>query len=66
MFLYKKWNFIILLNNLIINYFSIVYKTVKYLNFDIYKYYFFNYNKITKFVNLRVLNMKKKINFPFQ
>jgi len=61
MFLYKKWSFAILLNNLIINQFSISLKTIKYLNFDIYKYFFFNYKKTTQFTNLRILTIKKKL-----
>ena len=62
MFLYKKWNFIILLNNLILNNFLTLQKKLFFLQFDIYKYYFYNFSKTTYFLNTRAIYFKNKIN----
>jgi len=61
MFLYKKWSFIILLNNLIINSFLTLQKKIVFLKFDIYKYYFFNYLKTTNIINSRIIVLKNRL-----
>ena len=61
MFLYKKWNFSILLNNLVINSFLTIQKKIYFLKFDIYKYYFYNYSRTTNVTNNRLILLKHKI-----
>lgn len=61
MYLYKKWNFIILLNNLILNSRLPILKKVFFLQFDIYKYYFYNFSKKTSFSNTRIVALKNKL-----
>jgi hypothetical protein len=61
MFLYKKWTFCILLNNLVLNISSIIKQKVLVLNFDIYKYFFFNYSKATTIINTRFISIKNKL-----
>lgn len=61
MYLYKKWNFIIFLNNLVVHNFLIIQKKILFLKFDVYKYYFFNFSKETNIVNNRIINLKNKI-----
>ena len=61
MFLYKKWTFITLLNNLIINNFLILQKKIFFLKFDIYKYPFFNFSKETNILTNRIIIIKNKI-----
>jgi hypothetical protein len=61
MFLYKKWSFNVLLNNLIITNFLNIQKKIFFLQFDFYKYYFFNFSKNTSFSNNRILFLKNKI-----
>lgn len=59
-FLYKKWNFLILLNNLITSGFSVYTKKILFLRFDINKFFFWVYSKKVKFQNKKVINFKKK------
>lgn len=61
MFLYKKWNYIVLLNNLIINGFLTLQKKIFFLQFDLYKYFFYNYSKTTSVLNTRIIALKNKI-----
>jgi hypothetical protein len=61
MSLYKKWTFYILLNNLVSNTYFIFKKKVLVLNFDIYKYFFFNYSKATIRINQRFISVKNKL-----
>lgn len=59
-FLYKKWNFLILLNNLIISGFSVYTKKILFLRFDTNKFFFWVYSKKIKFQNVKVMRFKKK------
>lgn len=61
MFLYKKWTFYLLLNNLVLSTSLILKKKVLVLNFDIYKYFFFNYSKATTVLNTRFISIKNKL-----
>ena len=61
--IYKKWNFLILLNNLtILGSFSYL-KKIIYLHFDVNKLFFWIYNKKIKLQNKKILSLKKKFNF---
>lgn len=62
-FLYKKWNFIVLLNNLINLGFFVYKKKIIFLNFDVNKYFFWVYSKKIKLQNLKILELKKKFIF---
>jgi hypothetical protein len=64
-YLYKKWTFSILLNNLIINNFLIFQRKIWFLQFDFYKYYFYNFSKTTSFLNPRLITLKNKIQSNF-
>lgn len=59
--IYKKWNYIVLLNNLILYGFTSFQKKILYLQFDFYKYFFYNYSKITSVSNNRIIFLKNKI-----
>ena len=62
-FIYKKWNMLILLNNLI-NVGFLIYKQKKnFLRFDVNKFYFWVYTKKIKLKNQKILKLKKKFNF---
>lgn len=61
MSLYKRWNYTLLLNNLIMNSYSTLQKTLIFLKIDLYKFFFFNYNKKTTVINLRALTIKNKL-----
>ena len=63
LFIYKKWNMLILLNNLI-NVGFLIYKQKKnFLRFDVNKFYFWVYTKKIKLKNQKILKLKKKFNF---
>lgn len=59
--IYKKWNYIILLNNLILSGFTTFQKKLLFLQFDFYKYSFYNYSKTTSTNNDRIISIKNKI-----
>ena len=62
-FIYKKWNYLILLNNLItLGNFSYT-KKIVFLHFDVNKFYFWIYNKKIKLQNKKIVYLKKKFNF---
>ena len=62
-FIYKKWNMLILLNNLI-NVGFLIYKQKKnFLRFDVNKFYFWVYTKKIKLKNQKILKLKRKFNF---
>ena len=59
--IYKKWNYIILLNNLILSGFTSFQKKILFLQFDFYKYSFYNYSKTISTNNDRIISIKNKI-----
>lgn len=62
-FIYKKWNYIILLNNLINSGFFVYTKKIIFLHFDVNKFSFWLYTKKIKLQNKKILFLKKKFNF---
>lgn len=60
LFLYKKWNILILLNNLMLTGFFIYTKKIIFLQYDTSKHFFWKYSKKVKFQNKWVINLKKK------
>jgi len=62
-YLYKKWNFLTLLNKLVIAGFFIYTKKVVFLHFNINKILFFLYKKKKKYVNTRLEYLRKQYNW---
>lgn len=62
-FLYKKWNFLILLNNLVFLGFFVYTKKIMFLRFDINNYFFWVYAKKLKIQNKKIWGLKKKFNW---
>lgn len=60
-FLYKKWNFLVLLNNLVTSGFLIYQKKVLFLHFDVNKFFFWTYSKKLKFKNTKTVQLKKLV-----
>jgi hypothetical protein len=61
--IYKKWNFLIFLNNLVFSGFYAYSKKIIYLRFDISNFYFWIYSKKIKFQNKKIMTLKKKFNW---
>ena len=47
-YLYKRWNYLLLLNNLIVSSFLTYTKPIIFLQTDIYKFFFWNYTLLQK------------------
>lgn len=62
-FLYRKWNFILFLNNLISFGFYTYSKKFLILKFDINQSLFWVYKKKSKFQNIKIINLKKRFSF---
>ena len=62
-FLYKKWNILILLNNLIVTGLYIYSKKIIHLKFDISNFFFWVYSKKVKFQNKKIVDLKKRFNW---
>jgi len=60
LYLYKKWNFLVLLNNLISIGFFVYKKKILFLRYDTSKHFFWVFVKKVKFQNQKVLNLKKR------
>lgn len=60
--LYKKWNFILFLNNLVLSDFLAIQHKLYNLPFDFYKFYFFNYSKTTQNQQIKLLKIKNYYN----
>jgi len=58
--IYKKWNIVILLNNLVSNGFFVYTKKIIFLRFDVNKFSFWVYAKRVKLQTKKLLNLKKK------
>ena len=61
--IYKKWNLLILLNNLILLGKFISTKKITFLNFDVNKFFLWIYNKKIQEHNEKILFLKKKFSF---
>jgi len=57
-YVYKKWNYIIFLNNLVLSSFLIYTKNVLFLRSDMTKFWFWIYLKKIKFKLNRILKFK--------
>lgn len=62
-FLYKKWNFVLFLNNLVLSDLLSIQSKLFNLAFDFYKFYFFNYSKITQNQQIKLLKIKNYYNW---
>lgn len=63
LFVYRKWNFILFLNNAVgLGFFSYNKKIVA-LRFETNQFAFWIYKKKVKFQNLKVLNLKQRFKF---
>lgn len=62
-FLYRKWNFILFLNNLLTFGFYTYNKKFFVLKFDINQSLFWIYKKKKKFQNVKIINLKKRFSF---
>lgn len=62
-FLYRKWNFILFLNNAIGRGFFNYTKLFFSLRFETSQFVFWVYKKKIKFQNLKVVNLKKRFKF---
>ena len=62
-FIYKKWNILILLNNLIISGFLSYKKKLIFLYFDTTNFIFWIYNKKIKIKKKKIVNFKKNFKF---
>lgn len=63
LFIYKKWNFLIYLNNLVSSGLFIYSKKIIYLRFDISNFFFWVYSKKIKFKNKKIVDLKKRFNW---
>lgn len=62
-FIYKKWSFLILINNLVYYSFFCYKKKVLFLQFDTNKFFFWIYSKKIKLQNKKIVYLKKKFCF---
>ncbi len=62
-FLYRKWNFILFLNNVISLGFFVYNKKIISLRFEMNQIIFWVYKKKMKFQNLKIINLKKRFEF---
>jgi hypothetical protein len=62
-FIYRKWNFLILLNNLVSVGLFVYSKKIIHLRFDISNFFFFVYSKKIKFKNKKIVDLKKRFNW---
>jgi hypothetical protein len=62
LFIYKKWNFLLLLNNLVSVGLFAYSKKIIYLRFDISNFFFWVYSKKIKFKNKKIVDLKKRFN----
>ena len=60
-YIYKKWNFLILLNNLISTGFFIYSKKIIFLKYDMSKYFFLSLWKEKKISESKSVKFKKKV-----
>jgi hypothetical protein len=63
LFLYRKWNFILFLNNAIGVGFFGYNKKILALRFEMSQFIFWIYKKKVKFQNFKVLNLKQRFKF---
>lgn len=64
-FLYKKWSFLVLLNNLVILGFFVYKKNILFIKFDTNNFFFWVYSKKLKLINKKIWGLKKKFNWGF-
>ena len=62
-FVYKKWNFLVLLNNFVLRGKSVYKKNIVYLHFDVNKFFIWVYNKKVQLQNTKILSLKKRFKF---
>ncbi len=62
-FVYRKWNFILFLNNVISLGFFVYNKKIISLRFEMNQAVFWVYKKKMKFQKLKVINLKKRFEF---
>ena len=63
--LYKKWSYVVFLNNLIIKGFLCLNKKIRNLVFDLNKYSVFVYSPYFESKNTRVIGIKAKYSWEF-
>lgn len=63
LFFYRKWNFILFINNAIGIGFFTYNKKIITLKFEMNQFTFWVYKKKIKFTNSKVLNLKKRFKF---
>lgn len=56
-YIYKRWNFLILLNNLVCSGFLVYKKKIMFLHFDLNKFFFWVYSKKVKLQTKRILKL---------
>lgn len=59
-FIYKKWNMVVLVNNLVSNGFFVYTKKIIFLRFDVNKFSCWVYAKKVKLHTKKLFNLKKK------
>jgi len=57
-YLYKKWSFLVLMNNLVIGGFLIYTKKIVFLRFDLNKLFFWIYSKKVRLETKKILKLK--------
>lgn len=62
-FLYKKWNLLILLNNMVVVGFKVYKNFVNFLDYDQSKFFFWVYAKRLVVKNQKILNLKKRFDW---
>lgn len=61
--IYKKWNFLLYLNNLVSSGFYVYSKKIIYLHFDTSNFFFWVYSKKIQFENKKIVGLKKRFNW---